>query len=164
MIIILEWFKTCNFYITFWLVFINFHANVYLSPCLFYTTLLVSECVNSYGKNCNRHCSGNCKFDDTCLPLNGGCPRGCRTGYLGDKCDIGIVLFSLYPTIISLYFNSNSVILILSTKYCICFVYLYILYIEKVLLICWAFKLYIGLGKYNKTTIFNDQFQIGLQY
>ncbi|KAK3580424.1 hypothetical protein CHS0354_035467 [Potamilus streckersoni] len=45
-----------------------------------------SDCPDFYyGRLCNTRCS-NCKEDDACDKVTGHCPRGCRIGWLGPKC------------------------------------------------------------------------------
>lgn len=37
--------------------------------------------------NCNTKCSGNCVHNDGCSHETGHCERGCKSGWMNDKCD-----------------------------------------------------------------------------
>lgn len=48
----------------------------------------VTECVGSYGENCQHPCSHQC-LELTCDRVNGRCLSGCKNGTYGEICDIG---------------------------------------------------------------------------
>ena len=50
-----------------------------------------------YGQDCRVPC-GAC--NDDCLPTNGSCPGGCRTGFVGEKCTVRELLTIYCLTII----------------------------------------------------------------
>lgn len=49
---------------------------------------IISECVQSYGENCNMMCSKNC-VNQTCDRMTGICLYGCKDGA---NCDQGIFI------------------------------------------------------------------------
>lgn len=52
---------------------------------------IISECVLSYGENCNMSCSKNC-VNQTCDRMTGICLNGCKDG---TNCDQGIFFLHL---------------------------------------------------------------------
>lgn len=65
-----------------------------LNILLIAKSLIVSECVKSYGENCKHHCSQNC-VNQTCDRLTGKCLSWCHEGFYGEKCTQGEMLIVL---------------------------------------------------------------------
>lgn len=55
---------------------------------------MVSICLEcpsgTYGPGCLYRCTEHCLNDIACNVTTGRCDDGCRTGYMGEKCDTGI--------------------------------------------------------------------------
>lgn len=50
------------------------------------------EClIGIYGLGCLDSCIGYCLNDKVCNIIIGRCDVGCKFGYMGEKCDIGIL-------------------------------------------------------------------------
>ena len=59
--------------------------------------IIYSDCSSgSYGFNCSQRCSENCQ-QETCDHVSGGCNGGlCKAGFDGDKCDMGMLVVSIW--------------------------------------------------------------------
>lgn len=49
----------------------------------------ISECVKSYGKDCQYPCSQHC-INQTCDRFTGKCLSWCQEGFYGEMCNQGI--------------------------------------------------------------------------
>ena len=65
--------------------FINTTVSIYIF-CLGY---IIACSRGTYGLNCRKRCSSNCKHQ-TCNPVSGKCNDGCIPGRKGGKCNQGI--------------------------------------------------------------------------
>ena len=45
--------------------------------------------VGWYGSGCKQRCSGHCKDNTFCDPVDGNCNRGCAAGWYGSFCNKG---------------------------------------------------------------------------
>ena len=69
-----------------------------------------TECKNNkYGSNCSETC-GNCRDLSQCHYINGSCLNGCGPGFLGEKCNIGIVFFAFVKIVVqkSLHYHNQN--------------------------------------------------------
>lgn len=62
--------------------------------------MFISECVKSYGENCQNPCSQHC-LNQTCDRFNGKCLFWCEEGFYGEKCDKGRIFF--FKVLICIY-------------------------------------------------------------
>lgn len=53
--------------------------------------LIITECFESYGKDCKIPCSKHC-YNKHCEKFNGTCLTGCINQFYVDKCDKGIIV------------------------------------------------------------------------
>ena len=61
---------------------------------ILYTISFFAECNNNkYGLNCSETC-GKCRDFSQCHYINGSCLNGCDPGFLGERCNLGIVFFA----------------------------------------------------------------------
>lgn len=60
---------------------ILYNIGLYFLDCL----------LGKYGLRCLYCCIGNCLNDKVCNVIIGKCDDGCKLGYMGDMCDIGIL-------------------------------------------------------------------------
>lgn len=57
------------------------------------------ECFDHmYGIGCQQFC-GNCKINEQCHHVNGGCLNGCDNGFYGNKCNLGRNIYSQYSVV-----------------------------------------------------------------
>lgn len=57
----------------------------------------IAECkFGYYGKDCMGGCSVNCYYTNACDRFTGRCNGGCKTGWMGSKCDQRTNCFFFY--------------------------------------------------------------------
>lgn len=53
----------------------------------------VLEClIGKFGLDCVYNCSGYCMGDIRCNRIIGRCDIGCKVGYIGELCDVGLII------------------------------------------------------------------------
>lgn len=60
--------------------------------CTSFKKITIVECIKVYfGKNCSHQCSVNCYMVYSCDRYTGQCEEGCKPGWTGDTCTLGIL-------------------------------------------------------------------------
>lgn len=49
----------------------------------------------TFGRNCNRTCSSNCRITSICKKDTGHCINGCTAGWKGDFCNEGTYILKI---------------------------------------------------------------------
>lgn len=52
--------------------------------------------MGTFGRNCNKTCSSNCRNRGICEKDTGRCIDGCAAGWKGDFCSEGMKIFKIY--------------------------------------------------------------------
>lgn len=90
-------------------------------PLLIYISnaksLVISECVKSYGENCKHQCSQHC-VNQTCDRFTGKCLSWCKEGFYGEKCNQGYFFFLLLKMLFIYAIICQYVCTFSSSKFC----------------------------------------------